>query len=76
MDDRLILHAEAGRKYDPAWDLGARFVLFPPLPREWMFAIIDGVLKIPSGGADPAALSAKEPDVPLLQESGDDDERA
>jgi len=30
-----------------AWDLGASFVLFPPLPREWLPALVDGFLARP-----------------------------
>ena len=31
------------------WDLGASFVLFPPLPREWLPALVDGFLTQPQG---------------------------
>jgi hypothetical protein len=54
-----------------AWDLGARFVLFPPLPREWLPALVDGFLRPPSGtGKEPPP---REPgsDYLLLPGAGD-----
>jgi hypothetical protein len=40
---------------DLAWDLGARLVLFPPLPRAYLPEVVAGLM--PAGPADGAATS-------------------
>jgi hypothetical protein len=46
------------------WDLGATYVLFPPLPREWLKDIVDGYLLRPA--PDAKAPPAAEPQSELL----------
>ncbi len=38
---------------DLAWDLGAAYVLFPPLPQEWLVDLITGLLVQPDGQPQP-----------------------
>jgi len=47
-----------------AWELGARFVLFPPLPREWLTAIVDGFLTRHDWGAEQP--TSAEPGAEIL----------
>src|SRR5437899_889594 len=54
---------------DLAWDLGAAFVLFPPLPREWLIDIVDRLLVRAASPVKSHAPPEPEPEMLLLPES-------
>jgi len=59
-----------------AWDLGAAMVLFPPLPREWMFAIVDAIMTAGAAGPTAPLRPQRESDLSPLPESAEDGDRA